>query len=174
MSDRAGRVLVAGVGNVLLGDDGVGVRVVEALERMTEHDPTALPPGARLLDGGTQGIDLLRHLDGATALVLVDAVDFGLAPGTVKVLRGDRITSPGRGAGPSRGGGVGELLALARLMDLLPTGVALVGIQGAEIEVGMTLSRMVGAALPAAIEAVRAEAWAMAPARARELAGTMP
>jgi len=177
MNGPAGAVLVIGVGNVLLRDDGVGVHVVEALGRLAERDPAALPPGTRLLEGGTRGMDLLHRLEGATALVLVDAVDLGQAPGTVSVLRGDRIAPAIRRARPSRGGGVEELLATARLLGLLPREVALVGIQAAEVDAGTTLSRTVSAALPAAVEATRSAACDLASAggvAGAGFLGTMP
>ncbi len=155
-------VVVIGVGNVLLGDDGVGVRVVEALGRSAEHDPGALPPGTRLLDGGTLGLDLLPDVEDAGALVLVDAVDLGHAPGTVTVVRGERLTTAGGFRALSRQGGVGELLATARLLAILPPEVVLVGVQAGSISVGPGLSRGVVAALPAAVEAVRRTAHGMA------------
>ena len=169
-------VVVIGVGNVLLGDDGVGVRVVEALGRSAEHDPRALPPGTRLLDGGTLGLDLLPDVEDAGALVLVDAVDLGHAPGTVTLVRGERLTTAGGFRALSRQGGVGELLATARLLAILPPEVVLVGVQAGSISVGPGLSRGVVAALPAAVEAVRRTAHAMALAsglssRQAELAG---
>jgi len=169
-------IAVIGVGNVLLGDDGVGVRVVESLGRTARSHPGALPRGCRLLDGGTLGIDLLRDVEDATALVLVDAVDLGHAPGTVSVMRGDRLTTTGGSRARSRQGGVGELLAIARLLAILPREVVLVGVQAGEINVGTGLSRGVTAALPAAVEAVRREVFALAaagamPSRPAELSG---
>ncbi len=172
-------VVVIGVGNVLLGDDGVGVRVVEALGRTTEHDPEALPRGTRLLDGGTLGLDLLRDVEDAGALVLVDAVDLGHAPGTVTVLRGDRLTAAGGFRTLSRRqGGVGELLATAKLLAILPPEVVLVGVQAGEISVGPGLSHGVSAALPSAVEAVRRAAHALVlassvPAQPAQLAGAV-
>ena len=169
---------VIGVGNVLLGDDGVGVHVIEALVRMVRRDPDVLPRGTRLLDGGTLGLNLLGELDDARALILVDAVDLGHAPGTVSVLRGDELAAAvGRGA-LSRQGGVSELIATASLLAILPPDVVLVGVQAGEINVGQALSREVAAALPAAAEATRREAHALAgsrpsSSRTPELAGAV-
>ena len=78
------RVVVAGVGNVLRGDDGFGVRVAQ---RLLEQP---LPPGVRVLDIGIGGIHLVQELlEAADALVVVDAVDLGRPPGTVLVIRPD-------------------------------------------------------------------------------------
>lgn len=157
MNGPVGGLLVIGMGNVLLGDDGVGVRVVEALGRLGEQDPAALPPGTRLLDGGTLGLGLLVHLDGAQGLVIVDAVDLGRSPGTVTVLHGDAVTAPGGPRGGSNPGGLAELLGTAGLLGILPPKVALVGVQVADIGIGLTLSREVDAAVPAAVDAARHE-----------------
>ena len=76
-------VLVLGLGNVLLADDGVGVRAVEALER--DFTP---PAGVRILDGGTLGLALLGELAEARRIVLLDAVSTGDPPGTLVRLDG--------------------------------------------------------------------------------------
>lgn len=158
MSNRSStgeRIVVLGVGNVLLRDDGVGIRVIEALQRLATTDPTALPAGTCLVDGGTLGVELLRSCEGARAVLIVDGVDLGDAPGTVSVMRGHAITSAGgreRGGPP---GAVAELLALGRLMGWLPAPVALVGIQVHEVAFDLGLSPAVQAAVPHAVETVR-------------------
>lgn len=149
--------VVIGVGNVLLGDDGVGVRAVEALRAAAAEDPTVLPADTRLVDGGTLGLDLLWTVSGARSLLLLDAVDLRQQPGTVSVLRGDAIAEAGGRWGTSAPGGVGELLAVARLAGWLPDDVALIGIQVGETGVGIGLSPGVRAALPIAVDAVLRE-----------------
>ncbi len=150
-----GPAVVLGVGNVLLSDDGVGVRVVQELARLTADDPRVVPSDTRLVDGGTLGLDLLQVACGARSLLLVDAVNLGLAPGTVTVLRGRAIAAAGgNGAAP---GGVGELLAMGRLMGWLPDQVTLLGIEAGDIGMGVGLSPGVEAAVPAAVEMARVE-----------------
>lgn len=75
------KTVVLGLGNILLGDEGVGVRVVEELER------TGGLPGVELVDGGTAGFRLLPYFDGAGLVVVVDAAADGRPPGTVTMLR---------------------------------------------------------------------------------------
>lgn len=158
MSAVAGPLVVIGVGNVLLGDDGVGVRVVEALRSVAGADPGALPPDTRLVDGGTLGLDLLRDLDGARGLLIVDAADLGGLAGTVTIRRDERAT---RGpAGIPAGGdghGVAELLAVAGMLGSLPAAVSVIGIGVVEIGVGPALSPRVAAAVPRAVAAARRE-----------------
>ena len=78
---RPPRTVVLGLGNILLGDEGVGVRVVEELER------SGGLPGVELVDGGTAGFSLLSYFDGAALVVVVDAAADGAPPGTVTLTR---------------------------------------------------------------------------------------
>ena len=149
--------VVLGVGNVLLRDDGVGVRVVEALRSAAAADPASLPAGTRLVDGGTLGLDLLDELEGARSLLVVDAADLAQPPGMVCVLRDPELAVVAASTRHGVEGGVSGLLGMARLMGWLPSRVALVGIQTDDTSGGTELSGGVAAALPRAIEAVRAE-----------------
>jgi hydrogenase maturation protease len=155
VSDAVGPLVVLGIGNALLGDDAVGIRVLEALERVAGRDRTLLPPDTRLVDGGTLGLDLMGTIDGARAVLLLDAVDIDAAPGEVVVLTGDAITTAGarRPGGPA--GGIGELLATARLMDWFRGPVALVGVQVEHVAFATRLTPAVEAAVPVAVETAR-------------------
>jgi len=73
----SGKTLVLGLGNVLMGDEGVGVHVVRTVEK---HP---LPPGVECLDGGTGGFILLEPLQSADRIILIDASADGNPPGTV-------------------------------------------------------------------------------------------
>jgi hydrogenase maturation protease len=146
------RCLVLGVGNVLLRDEGVGVRVIEELERLPAG---ALPdPGrVRLVDGGTLGLDLLPLIEDSSALILVDAVNLRREPGTVGVIRGDDLHSTLAGHVSPHQVGVGDLVAAARLSGVIPPYVSLVAIQPEAIEIGLDLTAAVEAALPRAVAA---------------------
>jgi hydrogenase maturation protease len=149
-------LVVIGVGNILRRDDAVGVRVVESLREIQEHDPVALPDQTRLVDGGTLLMDLLPAVRGARGLVLVDALRLGEPEGTVSVQHGDAIV-PVSGAGGQQASPLGELLAAGRLMGWLPEPVALVGVEVTHIDFGTELTPVVAAVLPAAVDAVRQE-----------------
>jgi hydrogenase maturation protease len=160
VSATEGPLVAIGVGNVLLGDDGAGVRVIERLRGMVAGD-TPLPPGTRLVDGGTLGLDLLGELDGARGVVFADAGDRGEAPGSLRIHRGaDAIGAAV--AGGAGGDGVAELVAVAKLLGVLPWAVSIVEIAAGEIAVGTGLSPRVEMAMPRAAEAVRRELVAMA------------
>jgi hydrogenase maturation protease len=153
----AGDLVVIGVGSILRSDDAIGVRVVEGLRSRAARDPGLLPAGTRLVDGGTLGLDLLRAVEGARGIVLVDAVRLGDVPGAVSVLHGDEIVLACGHRDGRASGAVGELLATARLMDWLPDAVALVGVEAADIDPGTRLSPAVEGALPTAVDAVVGE-----------------
>lgn len=154
MSRPDGPLLVVGLGNILLRDEGVGVRVVGAVEAL---GPVVLPPGTRVVDGGTLGLDLLPLIEDARALLIVDAVDLRRPPGTIRLFHGDEIHSPLAGHLSPHQVGIGDLLAAARLRGTLPGPVALIGIQPAQIAIGLGLSEVVEAAVPAAVRTAVAE-----------------
>ena len=79
-------ILVLGIGNVLWADEGFGVRCVETLQRAW-----TFAPYVELMDGGTQGLYLLHHVQAATRLLIFDAIDYGLAPGTLKLVENDDV-----------------------------------------------------------------------------------
>lgn len=144
------RVVVAGVGNVLRGDDGFGVEVVHALAR------GEAPAGVRVMDVGIGGIHLVQELfDRADALIVVDAVELGRPPGTLAVIRptvrepsGPDDLADVHYANPERA------LMLARALGVLPQTAWLVGCQPSDVtRLGEGLSDVVGAAVePAAAE----------------------
>ncbi len=176
MTPVAGPAVVIGVGNVLLGDDGVGVRALDALRAAMRLDASGFPAATRLVDGGTLGADLLPELEGARSLVLLDAVDLDQPAGTVSVLRDEALLAASGRPGGRVPGGVGELLAVARLAGRLPQHLALVGVQVDEANAGPGLSGPVAVAVPRAIEAARGEllrldALAAAAPRRRVVAG---
>lgn len=123
MQDAAA-TMVLGIGNVLWADDGFGVRAVEAL-----HERFAVPDGVAVVDGGTQGLNLLDCVCDARRVVLFDAIDFGLPPGTLKVLRDAEIPAWVPAKVSLHQASFQEVLALARLRDRTPEKMTLIGVQ---------------------------------------------
>ena len=80
--------LVLGIGNVLWADEGFGVRAVAAL-----NEGWSFPEGVTLMDGGTQGLYLLPLVQSARRMLVFDAIDYGLEPGTLQVIRDEDIPS---------------------------------------------------------------------------------
>lgn len=147
-------ILVLGIGNVLWADEGFGVRCLEAMA-----GDFALPARVRLLDGGTQGLYLLPFLEEADALLIFDAVDYGLAPGTLKLARdGDVPAFMGARKMSLHQTGFQEVIAAAQLLGRCPARLTLIGCQPMELEdYGGGLRPVVAAAIPAALDLARAE-----------------
>jgi hydrogenase maturation protease len=153
--------LVIGIGNILLRDEGVGVRVVGELARAAETGAVEVPAETRFVDGGTLGLELLPMIQDASVLILVDAVDLRQPAGAVAVLRGDAIEGTLAGHVSPHQVGIADLVAAARLLGTLPEATSLVGVQPARIEIGLELTSVVAAAVPQAMARVRDElaAW---------------
>jgi hydrogenase maturation protease len=145
MTDGLAEVLVLGLGNLLLGDDGLGLRLLEAL--------AAKSSAADFLDGGTQGLALLPHLADRRTLIILDAVALGAPPGTVHTLQGAALSA--HRAVTAHGSNALELLAAARLIGDLPPSVTIIGIEPACIKTGMGLSPAVQASIPEALARAR-------------------
>jgi len=122
--------IVLGIGNVLWADEGFGVRCVEALDQRW-----TFAPHVRLVDGGTQGLYLIQHVQAARQLLIFDAIDYGLAPGTLKLIENDEVP---RFMGAKKMSlhqtGFQEVLSLAQLTEQYPEQVLLIGCQPEELE----------------------------------------
>ena len=146
----ARRALVLGIGNVLWADEGFGVRCVEHLAAtLAFEDPQAVT----LLDGGTQGLYLLPFLQDHDLMVVFDAVDYGLAPGTMKIVEGDEVpTFMGAKKMSLHQTGFQDVLATAQLMGCHPAEIVLIGCQPEELEdYGGGLRAAVAARIPEAV-----------------------
>ena len=155
-----GEILVAGIGNIFLGDDGFGPEVIRHLTA----DPSGLPGGVRIVDYGIRGMHLAYDLlDDFDALILVDAVPGAGEPGEVIMLEigPDDL---GRGEFDAHGmDPVAVLAAVPKLGGELPP-TYLVGCRPAEVEGGIGLGATARAAVPLAADAVRRLAGELLPA----------
>ncbi len=145
------RILVLGIGNILWADEGFGVRAVERLA-----EDWSFPPTVTLMDGGTQGLYLLPHLETADALIVIDAIDYGLPPGTRRLFRdGDVPAFLGAKKMSLHQTGFQEVLASAMLLDRCPARLILVGVQPENLEdYGGGLTDTVAAQVAPAIDTV--------------------
>jgi hydrogenase maturation protease len=123
-------VCVLGIGNVLWADEGFGVRCIEALQQRYEF-----APHVQLIDGGTQGLYLVQHVQQADRLLIFDAIDYGLAPGELKLVENEDVP---RFMGAKKMSlhqtGFQEVLMLALLTEKYPKQVLLIGCQPEEID----------------------------------------
>ncbi len=128
-------ILVLGIGNVLLMDEGVGVKAVEELGRRY-----IFPPGVELLDGGTSGIELLTHIRNRGAVLIIDAMRFGKEPGTVSRVEGRDVPAAFMTRISPHQLGLSDLLAAAMLTDELPAHLVLFGVEPQSLDAGFSLS----------------------------------
>lgn len=142
------RPVIVGIGNTLLGDEGIGVHVVRRLRHLVPADS-----GIELVDGGTLSFNLLPVIESTACLIAVDAADFGELPGSVHCLVGDDFDRfLGRSRHTAHEVGLRELLDMARLGGRLPGRRALVGVQPQRIDWGEEPTELVAAAIPAAAD----------------------
>jgi hydrogenase maturation protease len=146
------RVLVAGIGNIFLGDDGFGVEVVSRLKARP------VPDGVRVADFGIRGVHLAYELlDGYDVLVLVDAMPMGEAPGTVALIEPDPMPSPEHGddVAPvvdAHSMNPGVVLGMLAGMGGAVERIVIVGCEPASLDEGIGLSQPVADAVDRAAD----------------------
>ncbi|MFZ2449729.1 MAG: HyaD/HybD family hydrogenase maturation endopeptidase [Methylovulum miyakonense] len=123
-------ILLLGIGNVLWADEGFGVRVIERLQKSYRF-----PDNVKVMDGGTQGVYLVEHVQAADVLVVFDAVDYGLPPGTLKRIANDDVPSfLGAKKMSLHQTGFQEVLAMAQMLGSDPQYLLLIGVQPEELD----------------------------------------
>jgi hydrogenase maturation protease len=150
------RIIVLGLGNILLRDEGVGVRVVEALA-----ERYVLPSEIEVVDGGTVGMDLLDTLAGCDHLLVCDAVQTGAPPASVVKLADAEVPALFQTRYSPHQLGLAEVLATLMLMEEAPAKITLIGVVPVDMELGAELSPEVAAVVEQAVEALVAELQAM-------------
>jgi hydrogenase maturation protease len=160
------RVLIVGIGNILLQDEGVGVRAVETMQGMD------VPPDVELLDGGTSGADLVDYLADRAKVIVIDAVDSHAAPGTVFRMTPEDLVKGENADLSLHQLGLIDSLTMAREMGTPAREVVIYGIQPQRVYWGLELTEPVARVLPKVIEMVLREALAGAEAGAQ--AGAPP
>lgn len=140
--------VVIGLGNPLMGDDGLGLVALERLRELVTDDTVDL------VDGGTWGLSLLPAIEAAARVLLLDAIDAGGAPGTLHILaRSDLPRYLATRLSPHEVD-LQDVLALAELRGTLPDETVAIGLQPGHVETGWGLSEPVGGRLDALVAAV--------------------
>ena len=146
-----GRVVVLGVGNLLLSDEGVGVHVANKLMEMD------LPPGVQVVEGGTDGFRLMNVVTGAARLIVVDAIKGGGPPGSIyRFDIEDAPTYPDEYKTSVHQIGILEVVHLSELIGEAPE-TTIIGVEPKSLDMDMELSPEVKAKLPRIIELVLEE-----------------
>ncbi len=143
-------ILVLGLGNILLSDEGVGVRVVEELRRCYDF-----PDSVDIVDGGTMGMELLPYFDERSHILIIDAVKSGNKPGAIV-----RIDDPpayfSSKTSPHQIG-LADVLGVVVITDKLPRHISLFGIEPKVMSTGLELSSEVAQSLSPLVDMVVAE-----------------
>lgn len=149
--------LILGIGNPLLGDDGVGV---EAAARLRERAEPALS-AVEILDGGSVGLYLLPHLEGRSHVLVLDAIDFGGRPGEIVRLRADEIPSYIATKVSEHQVTFHEVLALMDLLEIKPREFLFLGVQPKSQNWGDSLSPEVAASMDEMLQkaVMQIQAW---------------
>lgn len=145
----SGDTLLLGLGNLLNTDDGLGIRALETI-RERYHVPEDL----RCLDGGVMGLELLSQIEGASHLLVLDAVQTGQAPGTLVRLQGEEVPKVMSMKLSMHQINFEEVLALSVLRGTTPPVLVVWGLEPASLDTGLGLSEVVEARMPALIVAV--------------------
>ncbi len=145
------KVLVLGVGNLLLQDEGFGVHTVKEMAQLN------WPENVEFIDGGTAGMELIYLFEGVTRLIVVDSIDAKTEPGSIFKFKPNDISNLPKGLSASfHDIGLLEVLHVARTLDCLPDTV-IFGVQPKTIDWGMALTTELQAKMPQVIELVTQE-----------------
>jgi hydrogenase maturation protease len=145
-------ILILGIGNILLKDEGVGVRVVEAMQQME------LGPDIEAIDGGTGGADLLAIIANRRKLIVIDAADADVEPGTVLKLGADDLANQSKESISLHEFGLAETLFAAAQLKCSPKEVVILGVKPFEVAYGTELTPPIAAIIPRVVNLALAEA----------------
>lgn len=147
--DNRQATVVIGLGNPLMGDDGLGIAALERLGR-----DWRVPPEVELVDGGTWGLSLLPTIETAARVLFIDAIDIGAAPGTEVVLSREHLPRVLATKVSPHQVDLREVLALAELRGTLPMETTAIGLQPGLVEMRDELSEVLRARLDDLVAAV--------------------
>jgi hydrogenase maturation protease len=144
-------ILILGVGNILLKDEGVGVHVVNILKEMP------LPVNVEVLDGGTAGLDLVDFIAGRKKLIVIDAVKAGDKPGTIYRLTEKNLAIKPKAIMSFHEVDLLDAIHMSIVMDEKPEEIIVIGIEPKDMSDGLELSPEIEERLPRIIEVVMKE-----------------
>ena len=146
------KALVLGIGNLLLRDEGLGVRTTEYFEGHFSFGPDVV-----CLDGGTSGLGLLSYIEDYSHIIIVDAVAALEAPGKIFRIPGEEVRKwPALKSSTAHQIGLRDLLAIARFQGLNPE-LMIIGVIPKDISPGLELTPAIKRAVPLAAEAIGEE-----------------
>lgn len=149
-TDNTKKILVMGVGNTLMQDDGIGIHIIETLRNAADSHPSL-----RLIDGGTIGLALLPEIEDALAVIIVDASELGAAPGAMRVFHNREIDEQLSGKRRTvHEVALLDLFGAAAIRGRMPAQRALVAIQPGCTDWGIEFTPAVNAAIQPACDLI--------------------
>ena len=156
MGKNKKETLILGVGNPLRRDDGIGPEVIHLLieDRTKKNRTHKLSSDIELLDGGTDGLGLIEYFKEYKNIIIIDAVEMNLKPGTIKVFTPEEaVININSDALSTHGFGIAELIKLAGALEINP-GLVIVGVQPEDVSYGEVLSDTVNSIINFVIDKV--------------------
>jgi hydrogenase maturation protease len=145
-------ILILGIGNILLKDEGIGVHVANILKDMP------MPPDVEVMEGGTMGIDLLFYIEGRKKVIVVDTVKAGGAPGTMYRFTDKDLGVKKEFLRTAHGIDFSDVVRTARNLGTKPEEIVFIGIEPEDMNnAGLELSALITSRIPAIIELVLKE-----------------
>ncbi len=153
-------VTILGVGNVILRDEGFGVRVAEYLDAHY-----AFPENVQIVDGGTLGIELTQYVTGTNKLLVIDSINGGAEPGTLFRFHNDDVMDHFQEKISAHEVGIQDVLALLTVTGHKIPDVVVIGAQPYDLEAGVELSPGMQKLMPQVVEQALKElaAWGIKP-----------
>ena len=143
------QITVLGIGNILMQDEGFGVRVVEQLLRQY-----TFPSNVQVLDGGTLGMELLRFLIGTDQLILVDAVSGNLSPGSIYQFNNDEVKAYFKEKVSMHELGIQDVLAVMDVLEKPVSEIRILGVQPLTIDTSLEMTPIVAKAVDVIVKQV--------------------
>lgn len=131
-------IALIGLGNILLRDEGVGVHALNTI-----RERYCFSPNIEMIDGGTLGLDLLPIFEGRDRILIIDAVNFEKEPGYIGIIEDDDIPSALMTKLSVHHIGLADVLFAAKLLDIKPSSICLIGIQPQSIDMGLEMTQCI-------------------------------
>jgi hydrogenase maturation protease len=144
-------ILILGIGNLLLKDEGVGVHIVNRLKEMP------LPPDVEVMDGGTMGIDLLYYIEGREKVVVIDTAKAGDPPGTVYRFTDNELAEKREFLRTAHGIDFSDVVKTAKMLGTKPDEIIFIGVEPEDMSEGLELSPLIEKRIPFIIKLVMKE-----------------
>jgi len=149
-------VTILGIGNLLMGDEGVGIHALNKLQ-----ESYTFSPDINFVDGGTIGIDLIPYFEECKKMIIIDAVDFQEEPGYVGVLQNEEIKYRFNTKLSLHHAGLSDVLSIIELQEIEAPDMVLIGVQPEKVEMGIELTETISNKMESVIQIIlnKLEEW---------------